>query len=86
MSITSKHKAYVVCGHCYGTGSVELTGVYAETLGLLIRHPGLNGAALAAKAGCKATAMNNRLTALERHGVATGKRHGREIFWTHKNT
>jgi hypothetical protein len=79
-----KHKAYVVCGHCEGTGSVELSGVYAETLGILIGHPDLNGAALAELAHCKPTAMNNRLKALERHGVAIGKRFGREIIWKHK--
>lgn len=77
-------QAYVQCTHCQGTGTIQLTGVYAETLTLLISHPGLNGAALAKLAKCKATAMNNRLKALERHGVATGKRFGREIVWTHK--
>jgi hypothetical protein len=78
--------AHVVCTRCNGTGCVELTGVYADTLALIIRHPVLNGAELAAKAGCKATAMNNRLKQLERIGVATGKRYGREIVWTHKTT
>jgi len=77
-------KAYVSCTHCQGTGTIELTGVYAETLSILIRNPGLNGAALAKIARCKDTAMNNRLKALECHGVATGKRYGRQILWTNK--
>lgn len=74
-------KAYLVCTHCCGTGTIELTGVYAETFNLLIRFPGLNGASLAKKAGCKATAMNNRLTELKNHGLARGRRHGREVIW-----
>lgn len=78
--------SHVVCTHCNGTGAIELTGVYAETLILVISNPGLNGAALAKLAGCKATAMNNRLNALERHGVAEGKQFGRSILWTHKTT
>ena len=77
-------KAYVQCPHCGGTGTVELTGIYADTLRLLIRRPGLNGAALAKIAGCKATAMNNRLKALEGHGVAEGEQYGRQIIWKHK--
>lgn len=77
-------KAYVVCTHCGGTGSIELTGVYAETLGLLIRKPGLHGAALAKLAGCTGEAMCNRLKALERQGLAVGKRHGRKTLWRQK--
>jgi hypothetical protein len=80
----AKRPAYVLCTHCGGTGTVELTGIYADTLTLLIRHPGLNGAELAEIAGCKPTAMNNRLISLERKGVANGTRYGREITWTHK--
>ncbi len=77
-------KAFVVCKHCGGTGSIELTGVYADTLRLVIRYPKRNGAALAKRAGCKATAMNNRLKALERHGVVVAEIHGRELLWTQK--
>lgn len=72
----------VPCSVCGGTGSVELTGVYSKTLKLVIEHPGKNGAQLAKIAGCKATAMNNRLIALQRHGVVQGKKYGRQIFWT----
>lgn len=82
----TKHHACVVCTHCGGTGTVELTGVYAETLSLVIANPGKNGAALAALAGCQATAMNNRLTALERKGVIAGDRHGRQKLWRQKTT
>lgn len=74
----------VKCPHCQGAGTVELTGVYAETLAILKRHSGhppLNGAALAVIAGCEPTAMNNRLKALEKHGLAIGQRFGREIKW-----
>lgn len=78
--------AHVVCTRCGGTGAVELTGVYADTLALVIRHPCLNGAELARKAKCKATAMNNRLKRLEELGVVCGKIYGRQIVWTHKTT
>ena len=77
---------YVVCTHCGGTGRAQLTGVYADTLSLIIRHPRLNGAELAKLAACNATAMNNRVKVLERLGLVSGKRYGREIIWTHKTT
>ncbi len=66
------------CPCCRGTGRVQLTGVYADTWHLLHSNPGgISGAALAHAAGCRATAMNNRLAALERHGLATSRRDGR---------
>lgn len=77
-------KARVICTHCRGSGSIELTGVYAETLDLVVRNPNFNGAELAASAGCKTTAMNNRLVALERMGLICGKRFGRMRIWTRK--
>lgn len=68
-----------VCPHCKGSGAVELNGVYAETLALLRSSPTpISGAALARLAGCQATAMNNRLTALEHLGYASSYRYGRE--------
>lgn len=83
----SEHKTcHVVCTHCMGTGTVELTGVYADTLSLVIANPGKNGAELARLAGCNATAMNNRLVSLERKGVAIGTKHGRQTTWKHKGT
>ena len=70
------------CPYCGRTGIVELTGVYAETLALLIeQNQELNGAALARLAGCKPEAMANRLVALQRMGLALGRRHGRERLW-----
>lgn len=78
-------RAYVQCTHCGGTGTIELTGVYADTLGLVIRNPGLNGAELAKLSKCEATAMNNRLNALQRLGVASGQKYGRQIKWFHKS-
>lgn len=75
---------YIPCTRCNGTGSTEITGVYAETLALLICNRGLNGAELATIAGCKPTAMNQRLKALEKLGVAKGQKYGREIKWFHK--
>lgn len=74
-------RIYVKCPHCQGFGTVELTGVYAETLRLVRQRPGLNGAALATRAGCNATAMNNRLTALAKHDLVVGVKFGRQIKW-----
>lgn len=79
-------QAYVVCTHCGGTGSIELTGVYAETLALVIRHPGKHGAVLAAIAKCKPCAMCNRLKRLEALGLVSSKRFGRKLFWSQKTT
>lgn len=67
--------------HCDGSGCVLITGVYADTLVLLRRHPGLNAAALAREAGCTGTAMANRLVFLARFGLARGRKHGRERIW-----
>jgi hypothetical protein len=67
----------VTCLCCRGTGRVPLTGVYADTLDLLRRSGEVCGAALARAAGCKPSAMNNRLAALERPGLAVSRRYGR---------
>lgn len=70
------------CGHCKGTGSVPLTGVYADTYALLRRQSApLTAADLAPAAGCKPTAMNNRLSALERMGLATSTLYGRKRLY-----
>lgn len=69
------------CPTCRGTGHIEITGVYAETLALLRRHPGLNAAQLARMAPCKGTAMANRLAALEAFGLARGVPYGRQRLW-----
>jgi Fic family protein len=69
------------CNCCGGTGRLEVTGAYAETLALLRRElrprDEITGAALAAVAGCKPTAMNNRLARLEELGFVTSRRFGR---------
>ncbi len=67
----------VPCPCCGGTGLRPLTGVYAETLALLRAAGEATGADLARRVGCKATAMNNRLAALERLGLAVSRRYGR---------
>lgn len=71
------------CPCCKGKGAVPLTGVYADTLrGLrrLCRRPG--GYVVANRDaplfGCEATALNNRLAWLERHGLATSFKYGRQ--------
>lgn len=70
---------FTPCPHCGGHGPRKLTGIYAETLELLRQASGeIHGAALAAKAGCPATAMNNRLARLEELGLATSRRYGRQ--------
>jgi hypothetical protein len=71
----------IKCPHCNGVGTVELTGVYADTLALLKKNPGSNGAGLARIAGCKETAMNNRLVALRQHGLARAIAYGRQKKW-----
>lgn len=66
------------CSHCNGTGKIPLTGIYADTLEIL-QHLTVeaSGVDLAAIDGCKPTAMNNRLAALERMGFATSRRYGK---------
>ena len=78
----SKRTVHGPCPHCSGTGKVELTGVYADTLRLLeMQSLEVTGAALARAAKCKATAMNNRLAALERMGLAASRRYGRKRLY-----
>jgi len=80
-------KNYTKCGHCNGTGKIELTGVYADTLKLLkaetARRAGssVNGAMLGRVAGCGGTAMCNRLMALQKLGFAKSVAYGRERLW-----
>ena len=77
-----KTRETIECHCCGGSGQIEMTGVYLETLRLLRkqRKP-VNGAQLAKLAGCKATAMNNRLSRLWSHGKANFERRGRETLW-----
>jgi hypothetical protein len=75
-------KPVIKCRHCGGRGEIALTGVYAETLQLVKKNPRLNGAQLAAIAGCKPTAMNNRLARLQLYGMLDSQLYGRSILWT----
>lgn len=75
---------HVRCGHCGGTGLRPLTGVYADTLVLLRAAGEVTGADLARRARCKATAMNNRLAVLERHGPSTSRRYGHKRLYRAK--
>ena len=72
----------VTCGHCDGCGSVELTGETLLTYYALLAAGECHAVALAAEMGCKATAMNNRLTVLEEYGLATSRRWGRKRLYT----
>jgi Mn-dependent DtxR family transcriptional regulator len=66
------------CSHCKGTGRIELTGEYLETLNRL-RELGkeMSGAELAKDMGIQPTAMNNRLSRIEQHGLIQSRRWGR---------
>jgi hypothetical protein len=73
-----KKKITVPCGHCKGCGRIELSGEYLATFERL-RSLGTEatGAELGPLMGVQATAMNNRLAALERLGLVASRRHGR---------
>ena len=77
-----KRKDETTCPHCKGTGKIAVTGVYADTvfrLRQLTKLYGYTTAAMSAELfGCTPTALNNRLAWLERHGLATSERYGRE--------
>lgn len=85
MPRTTEEFTYRDCPHCGGTGTERLTGVYAETLKLVRKHPNSHGAALAKIAKCEATAMNNRLSALARMGLIIGERYGRKTNYRSKS-
>ena len=73
-----RQKPTVPCRYCGGSGRIELTGRYRETLELIGVNEEVTGASLARRDGCQATAMNNRLAALERFGLLVSKLFGRE--------
>jgi hypothetical protein len=78
-------KTMRVCQVCRGTGRVELTGAYAETLAALrAQRVPISGAALARAfpGDVSPEAMCNRLVALKRHGLAECRQNGREKLWT----
>lgn len=67
------------CHLCKGTGLAVLTGEYLDTfLKLAEATQEMSGADMARLMGVPPTAMNNRLVALERHGLATSRRYGRK--------
>jgi DNA-binding IclR family transcriptional regulator len=73
------------CPHCSGAGRIELTGLYLVTfMALAEAGEETTGAKLARRLGAKPTAVNNRLVALERHGLATSRRWGRERLFLAK--
>lgn len=77
-----KKPVLVCCTCCNGTGKVELTGIYLDTLKLLAGFCEVTGAELAKKIGAKPTAMNNRLAALKRKGLADTRTVGRKkLYW-----
>jgi predicted transcriptional regulator len=83
MTTLKEQIATVPCGCCRGTGQIPLGDVYRETIELLRRQSQpVNGAELARQAGCKNEAMCNRLIVLEKYGMATSRRDGRERIWT----
>jgi hypothetical protein len=83
MSETASEPVMVSCPHCQGTALTPLAPVYSETLSVLRAQSGeISGAALGRLVGCKNAAMANRLRALERLGLAAGRRDGRTVYWT----
>lgn len=66
------------CRCCGGTGQIELTGIYFDTLKVLRGLGEFSGADLARYMDVPATAMNNRLARLEELGFATSRRYGRQ--------
>lgn len=71
-------KDHNTCPHCGGTGKIELTGIYAETLNKMrkLKFPYIVANQHAEQFGCKPTALNNRLRKLEEHGHVFSERYG----------
>lgn len=76
----------VPCGCCRGTGRVPLGDEYAATLAALARLGEASGADMGRALGIKFTAANNRLAALEKHGLAVSRRAGRKRLFRAKET
>jgi len=73
---------FVQCSCCGGEGHVPLDGVFADTLKVLRKQRGeVTGAELSRAMKCKPTAMNNRLSYLQRHGFAVSRKYGRRRFY-----
>lgn len=69
------------CGHCNGTGEVPLSDLFIKTLRLVRQASEATGADLARLDGCKATAMNMRLTQLEKMGFIVSRCCGRRRLY-----
>lgn len=75
----------IPCSRCAGTGHVEFTGEYADTLAALRKLGGeVTGAEFGRQVGIKPTAMSNRLAILERMGFAVSRVYGRKKFYKAK--
>ena len=73
---------YQKCCRCKGTGKVAMNGAHADTLEVLKKQKQeISGVALSRIVGCKPTAMNNRLTYLQKLGLAKGRAYGRMVLW-----
>lgn len=74
------------CTHCAGRGVVPLTGVYLETLRAIRRKLARGGYVVAGRDaswfGCKATALNNRLSRLEEMGHLMSEQYGKQRRFT----
>lgn len=79
--MTTVKQIHLPCHLCHGTGVVELTGVFRDTLELVHAGPEWTAPELALLAQCKATAMNNRLAYLEEKGLIVSRRYGRQRLY-----
>ena len=79
-------KVTISCHRCAGTGRLVLTGEYLTTLiKLAALRREVTGAELGVIMGVAGTAMNNRLSVLEKHGLATKRQWGRKVLYQSKN-
>lgn len=77
-------KPLVVCGHCKGTGKIHLSTDMQLTLDA-VKFLGTSTAVEVGTAvlwSGNPTAINNRLTDLEAHGLVKRKRIGRAYQWS----
>lgn len=76
-------KDLYACSCCNGTGKLELTGVYAETLQIMRANFNSRDAFAVANRDahlfqCGPTALNNRLNRLEEMGFVDSERYGNQ--------
>ena len=75
-------KVLVTCSCCSGSGMVEVTGVYLDTLRELKKIGiEITGAELGRRLGVAPTAMNNRLAWLANNLLATARPYGRKVYY-----